>query len=762
MQSPVLLVPVLLPLAAAFLCFFLGLKNEKARDYSADLVTAVTFLVSLLLTAACVSGAGEQNLFVPGIAGAGMYLALGGFNGLFACVTSYMWTATTIFSRDYLAHAEHRNRYYLFLLITFSATMGVFLGGDLFTVFLFFEVMSMASYVCVIHDEKDLTLRAGGVYLAVAVIGGLVSLMGIFLLQDMAGTLRVAELHDACLPLLSGPLRGRLFLAGFLILFGFGAKAGMFPLHIWLPMAHPVAPAPASALLSGIITKSGILGILVLTANVFPHDGVWGFIICMFGVVTMLLGGLLAMFSVDIKRTLACSSMSQLGMIICGIGMQGLLGEENALAVRGSILHMFNHSNLKLVLFMAAGVIVMNLHKLNLNEIRGYGRKKPLLKLVFLSGALGIAGVPLFNGYVSKTLLHESIVEYIELLEEGHAALPAVLAAALPASPVLFFRIVEWLFLITGGMTVAYMTKLFLCVFVEKNTDAALQAVYDSGSGHGGHGTAGDAGHGSHQAAAVHSAAAHAGGAYMRPASAAVLAFTAAVLPVLGCFPYFTLNRLADMSQGFLHGEMPAHAVHYFNFTNLKGGFTSLLIGALLYFGFIRTFLMANDSKGRRVYVNRWPKGLDLLTLIYEPLVLRLFPAVFGFLASIPALLPDLIISFRPLTGFFKVLARALDFIPDGLVLLARKSSHRQLPEAQIPPTGYYFSYYMGALLNRLSRFFRRLFGRRGKKVNYILVLAEKEAVFKATRRLIVSSSAFSLIMFGIGTVVIVLYLLVL
>ena len=123
-------------------------------------------------------------------------------------------------------------------------------------------------------------------------------------------------------------------------------------------------------------------------------------------------GALLAVFSVDLKRTLACSSMSQIGFILVGVGMQGLLGEENLPAVHGTLLHMVNHSLIKLVLFMAAGVVFMNVHALDLNEIRGFGRKKPLLKSVFLAGALAIGGIPLFSGYISKTLLHESILEY--------------------------------------------------------------------------------------------------------------------------------------------------------------------------------------------------------------------------------------------------------------------------------------------------------------------------------------------------------------
>ena len=187
--------------------------------------------------------------------------------------------------------------------------------------------------------------------------------------------------------------------------------------------------------------------------------------------------------------------------------MLELLGEENALAVRGTILHMVNHSIIKLVLFMAAGVVYMNLHQLDLNDIRGFGRRKPFLKGVFLMGALSIGGIPGWSGYVSKTLLHESIVEYTEEL-------------AVHGEPLLWIHAIEWLFLFTGGMTIAYMTKLFIAVFDEKKY-------------------------------------------YMNGESIFALLTPAVLLVLMGFFPYLTMNRIADQARGFLHGAAPVHAVHY-------------------------------------------------------------------------------------------------------------------------------------------------------------------------------------------------------
>ena len=459
------------------------------------------------------------------------------------------------------------------------------MSGILYTTFIFFEIMSIASYVLVVHDEKPNAMRAGDTYLMIAVLVGMVMLMGLFLLYYSVETLEIDRLYDAVVKYLEvdGDIR-YLWGAALCLLFGFGAKDGMYPVHIWLPKAHPVAPAPASALLSGILTKSGIYGILIVTSRIFLYDVTWGKMILCIDVITMFLGAFLALFSVDLKRTLACSSMSQIGFILVGVGMQALLGEHNSLAVRGTLLHMVNHSLLKLNLFMCAGAIFMNLHKLDLNDIRGFGKGKPLLNFIFLMGVLGIIGMPLWNGYISKTLLHESIVEYIEILsEEG-----------------MFFGIykaVEWIFLISGGLTAAYMTKLYVCIFIESNKDKEIQKKYDSLNNK-----------------------------YMSLESAVALIISAVVLPILGFsgngnFPLQSMNKIADLGQTFMGGHSPEHAVNYLSLINLKGGIISLVIGAIVYVVIVRQLLMKRVNN-KTEYVNLWPKYLDLEDYLYRPVIM--------------------------------------------------------------------------------------------------------------------------------------------
>ena len=501
---------------------------------------------------------------------------------IYCYIALFMWSVSLLFSKEYFAHYSHKVRYYGFMLLTMFATLGVFLAKDLFTMFIFFEVMSLSSYVWVVQEETEEALKVGVTYLTIAVIGGMVMLMGLFLLNHALGTLRIDILYQAVQSVWSEK-SGQIYTAGFLMLFGFGAKAGMFPLHFWLPKAHPVAPAPASALLSGILTKCGILGILVLTAQVFVHDLTWGSVILTLGVSGMVVGAVLAVFSVNLKRTLACSSVSQIGFILVGVGMQCFLGEENALAVRGTFLHMVNHSLIKLLLFNLAGVVYMNIHALDLNTVRGFGRKKPFLMITFLMGALGIGGMPLLNGYVSKTLLHESIVEYIaHLTAHGHSAL--------------LFQAIEWIFLFSGGLTVAYMLKLFICIFIEKHPEK--QEQYNAKTN------------------------------YMSVLSKLVLGISAVILPIMGAFPGMTMNKMADAVMGFLRSGPLHHEVHYFAWVNLKGGLISIGIGILVYFLVIRKVFMKNGN-----YVNLWPEKLDL-EVIFSKLVWGML-AVLGLVTKI-------------------------------------------------------------------------------------------------------------------------------
>lgn len=606
---------VFFPMLGGIIGYIIGRKNKNARDYWAMLVTLLTFGASLLLI-------GKEEAFrETGICGLGLLFAGGGLQVILAVLTGAIWFITTIYSKEYFQQDRNRNRYYLFMLLTEGATMGIFLSADFFTTFIFFEIMSFTSFVMVMHDETKEAMRAAHTYLAVAVLGGLVTLMGLFMLYQKTGTLQMDLLQQF---MAQQTDKSAFYGIGVLVFFGFAAKAGLFPLHIWLPNAYTLAPAPASALLSCLLTKTGVFGIMMITAKIFFHDAPWGNFMLILGMITMLMGAILALFSINLKRTLACSSMSQIGFMMVGIAMQGILGEHNALAASGTLLHFINHSLLKLVLFLSAGVVFMNLHELDLNKIKGFGRDKLLLKVVFLMALLGIGGIPLWNGYVSKTLLHESIVEYIHILEEA-------------GQSVFYMKTVEYLFLFAGGLTLAYMTKIFVAVFVEKNS---------------------------------HPLPVQKQGAYLNPVNKVILALCALALPVCGMLPHLTQDRISAVGVTFLGAHAPDHAVEYFAWVNLKGAVISLIVGAAVYFLFVRTVLMRENEQGETVYLDRWPAWLNLEDKVYRPLLLGVLPFIGGFFARLAGTLTD---------GFISLLRMAI-FNSDNARV--------------IPPEDKYFSAY--------------------------------------------------------------------
>ena len=262
--------------------------------------------------------------------------------------------------------------------------------------------------------------------------------------------------------------------------------------------------------------------------------------------------------------------MSQIGFILTGISMCVLLGEHGSIAACGAVLHILNHSLIKLTLFVAAGVVYFNVHSLDLNDVRGFGKDKPLLKLAFLSGACSIAGIPGFGGYISKTLLHEGIVEYCEYLtEHGFSAAP--------------YRAVEWIFLLSGGLTLAYMTRLFYIIFVADKPE--------------------------HQ---------HQKAPYMSPMTGAVLVIGGLLMPLLGLTAHLTMDKIAAYALPFFRREPMAHVVNYFSLTNLKGAAISITIGVLVFL-FVGMKWLTRKEDGHEVYRNVWPKGLALEAAVYRP-----------------------------------------------------------------------------------------------------------------------------------------------
>ncbi len=445
-----ILVLPLFPMAGGFLLFFLK-SRMVVREALAVAISLLTFIGVLLLFP--VVSVRSPELFLEGFIHMGLYFRLDFLSWVFSFLISGIWFLATVFSLTYMSFEHALRRYYSILIFTLGATLGVVMSGDFFTLFLFFELMTLSSYVLVIHEQEEDAMAAGHLYLYLGIAGGLALLMGVFMLFAVTGSY-------AMIPLLGelGTYRLPVFI---MFLIGFGIKAGVVPLHIWLPRAHPVAPSPASALLSGLMIKAGAYGIMRVALVVYtpgevvdPAGEVFaaylGHFLLWLGIVTMFLGAFMALLQNNAKRILAYSSVSQMGYIIMGVGAAGAFMEYTvgAMGFSGAVYHLFNHAFFKAALFMIIGSVFMYTRELRLDHLGGMLRKMPVSGVCFLVAAFGIAGIPGFNGYPSKTLLHDALLYAVK--DTGMFSV----------------AVAEKIFVITSALTVCYFTKLFRGVFL--------------------------------------------------------------------------------------------------------------------------------------------------------------------------------------------------------------------------------------------------------------------------------------------------------
>jgi len=558
----VLLYIIIIPLIGSGISYFVGKKGERLRDIFNIIMTGANLL---LITSLYTSIINEKvEVFIPNIMGIGLYLKLDMFRYIFVWLTALIWFLITIYSTQYLLSYKNRNRYYLFFMITYWSTLGIFLSNNFINLFTFFEIMSLSSYPLIIHDEDKYSHEAGRTYLIMAVSGGLVLLMGLFLLYDYTQTLDIDKIKIVIQDI--GNIK---YVIAWLITFGFGVKAGIFPLHIWLPKAHPAAPAPASAILSGILLKTGIFGILITVEIMGLNDIYISVVLLVLGFITMFMGGFLAMYQRNIKRILAYSSMSQMGYIIVGIGLMGVLHEHNAIALYGIIYHIINHMIFKVLLFMSAGVIYMKLHELSINGIGGFGRNKRVLKICFFIGSCAIMGVPGFNGFISKNLLHHALTEALHLYGG------------------FWLNIGELIFVISSAFTTAYLLKLFIAVFVEES-DHDIANIKMKVTGR----------------------------------ALVPMSILAVMIIFIGVYPEFIMNIIDKAAETFnIHDTLD---MNFYSFENIKSSFVSILLGTLIYVFFIRKVLRKGSGENWW-YENTALNWFSLENNLYIPLFTVMF-----------------------------------------------------------------------------------------------------------------------------------------
>jgi multicomponent Na+:H+ antiporter subunit D len=318
---------------------------------------------------------------------------------LLAFTSSLVWFMASVYAIEYMEPEHAITRFNIFSLFSFFGTMGIVLTGDLFTLYIFFEIMAVLAYMLVIHEETLEAMRAGLKYLFMSIIGGLVLLMTIVATFVITGSIGLAGKGLAALQ------HSPYFLLVFWsYIFGFGIKAGMFPVHVWLPDAHPIAPSPASALLSGVMIKVGAYGIIRTVYAIFGFEMLSkGFdtakILMALGIVSIILGSAVAITEKEIKRLLAYSSIANMGYIVLGtslISPRGLVG---------GIIHIYFHSLMKGCLFLCAGAIIFKTGLRQIDDFRGIGRRMPITMACFCMAAASMIGFPPFCGFLSKWTL---------------------------------------------------------------------------------------------------------------------------------------------------------------------------------------------------------------------------------------------------------------------------------------------------------------------------------------------------------------------
>jgi len=325
---------------------------------------------------------------------------------LFAALTTVMWILAGIYSFGYMKHDARKKNYAFFYVFVYFVLLGLDFSANLVTLYLFYELMTLSSMPLILHERAEESISAAMKYLYYSIAGAFLALFGIFVLANHATTLDFVAGGSLALDGLTGgtPANTGLILAGvFLMILGFGAKAGMFPLHAWLPIAHPVAPAPASAVLSGVITKAGVLAILRIVFYVAGADiirGSWVQIAWMsLALLTIVMGSTRAFEEKVLKKRLAYSTVSQVSYVLFGLSTLHPVG------VTGALLHVIFHSTSKDLLFLGAGSIIHQTGKTQVDALRGVGRKMPVTLGCFAFASLSLVGIPPFAGFFSKWYL---------------------------------------------------------------------------------------------------------------------------------------------------------------------------------------------------------------------------------------------------------------------------------------------------------------------------------------------------------------------
>ena len=344
----------------------------------------------------------------------GIIMVMDGLTVLMLLVVNFIGFMATLFSVNYMEHYTDKGKYFTLFLLMIAGLNGVVLAGDLFNLFVFLEITAIASYSLVAFGVGAEELEASFKY---QVLGGTASafiLLGIAFFYHATGTLNLADATNVIAGKSGSP---EILFIGTLFLVGFALKAALMPFHAWLPDAHPSAPAPISAMLSGVVIKVlGVYTLIRLFFNVFGVDTIVSFkeILLFLGILSMVVGGFLALGQKDFKRLLAYSSISQIGYVIFALGI------GSSLAILGALFYLISHAVFKSLLFLNSGAVVYATDSRDLNKLGGLYQKMPVTTTTAMVGSLSISGLPPMGGFWGK------LVIILAAIEAGHHILAGI------------------------------------------------------------------------------------------------------------------------------------------------------------------------------------------------------------------------------------------------------------------------------------------------------------------------------------------------
>ncbi|MCB4790878.1 MAG: monovalent cation/H+ antiporter subunit D family protein [Elusimicrobia bacterium] len=408
-HSPVLFIAV--PVLSAF---FVALAHSWAKrlDRIIAILCATILLVISLLS---IKFNGQTIVYSMGgwLPPFGISLVIDALTSFMLVTINTIAFAITIYSWNYIEQYTDQWKYYTLLLLMLTGMNGVVITGDLFNLYLFLEITSLASYSLVAYGCEQEELEASFKYLIMGTFASSMILIAIGIIYKITSTLNLA---DICVNL---PRDGNLAVMFACVLFitGFALKSALVPFHGWLPDAHPAAPAPVSAMLSGVMIKSlGVYALIRITFNIFGLTPEITKIFLILGTLSMIVGVILAIYQWDFKRLLAYHSISQIGYVIIGLGLATPLG------ILGGLFHLFNHAVFKSLLFLSAGSVEYATGTRKLDKLGGLKEKMPVTAGTSLIASMSIAGVPPFNGFWSKLLI------IIACVQADHVGLAIVCA----------------------------------------------------------------------------------------------------------------------------------------------------------------------------------------------------------------------------------------------------------------------------------------------------------------------------------------------